>query len=324
MSSSDNTSTRKRDFINRFVNNGWFILACNLCSVIGLVISFVSENEICKIIFAIITALLICSVAFYMFYRVFALKRAKRNIYKTNLAMNKKTFGFLHDFYKDLLAYIYYLRNNDNISKETFRDKAILLCNRIERIFTIYLATKEPVSVCVKLIKSDSIMDENILNSEVYTFARSTSTASERFQYDEKDNSCDKINNNSDFEMIVSNEDAFRNIDYFSCEDLDAYPKIHLEEYKKEYRNSHSEPPYKSAIVIPIRAKIENVSKNLKRQCVNKNCFHIVGFLCIDSEEKFITSKDFKLTRFKSSTELAYTLGESLYPFFEEHLIKSL
>ena len=324
MTSQENNYTNKKSKINQLINNGWFILGCNACSIIGLIITFLNDNSICKVIFAAITGIMICSIVFYMFYRVFNLKRATRNIHKINLAINKKTFLYLHAFYQDLLSYISLIQKNENISKVTFHDKAALLCNRIEKIFTVCLGTKDPVSVCIKLIKADTIFDNDFLNSQVYTFARSSSTSPMREKYDLSDNPPDKIINNSDFEMIVSDERIFKKIDYFACEDLDSYPDIYKNDFKKDYQNSHFSPPYKSAIVIPIRTKIENISKNLKNRCIDTNCYHIVGFLCIDSEEKFLPSEDYRYTRFTNSIELAYTLGEALYPFLEENLIKSL
>jgi hypothetical protein len=310
--------------IKNLTNNGWFILCCNICSIIGLIITIVSNNKTCQIIFTVITSLTIFSMLFYLFYRVFSLKRARRNIHKTYLATNIESFSRLHVFYQELLSYINMIRTSDSVTKNTFHDKATLLCNRIEKIFTVYLGTKNAVSVCIKFIKADTILNNDFLNSEVYTFARSNSTSPTRLLYDQSDNQPDRIIDNSDFEMIVSSEKIFKNIDHFACEDLDSYPDKYLKEFKKEFKNSHSAPPYKSAIIIPIRAKIENTSNSLKKPCIKTKCFHIVGFLCIDSEEKFLTSEDYRRTRFLSSTELAYTIGESLYPFFEEYLTSSL
>ena len=323
--SSKEKHTQKSNFdINQIINNGWFILFCNFCSILGLIITCISQDIICRIIFASITGILIASMIFYGFYRIFNLKRAKRNIYKMHLAMNKKTFIYLHVFYQELLSYINTIRKNNTVSPSTFHDKATLLCNRIEQIFTVCLGTKEPVSVCIKFIKANAILEKDVLNSEVYTFARSNSTSPSRFKYDQNDTPPDKIIDNSDFEMIVSNERIFKDIDYFACEDLEAYQEKYENQFKKQFKNSHASPPYKSAIIIPIRTKLENTSQNLKNQCIQTNCYHIVGFLCIDSEEKFLVSEDYRNTRFNNSTELAYTLGESLYPFLEEYLISSL
>ena len=216
------------------------------------------------------------------------------------------------------------LRKNNNPSIVTFRDKAALLCNRIEQIFTAALSTTEPVSVCIKFIKTDSILDADIMDAEVYTFARSSSTQSSRLLLDMKNNPPDKIIENSDFEMIVSDERLFRNIEFFACENLDAYPDAYMKEYKKAFTNSHQNPPYKSTIVVPIRTNIENVSERLKHQSKSTNCYHIVGFLCIDSEEIFVASEDHRFTRFKNTVELAQSIADSLYPFLEEYLIKSL
>lgn len=317
-------SSEKRFDINKIVNNGWFILAGNFASFIGLIVSVIGKNIICQIIFTTISSLLGCSIAFYMFYRVFNLKRARRNIYKFNLAINQNTYKWLHSFYKDLQEYYSTLRRKDSVSKEWIHDKAVLLCNRTQQVFTAALATNSDVSVCIKFFETE-LLDSNLLYSKVYTFARSTSTQPERLNYDLNPLGVDRIIDNSDFKMIVSDKPPFQDIDHFACEDLDSYPTEYAQKYKEAFKNSHFNPPYKSAIVIPIRTKIDNVSKALDKQpLIKNNNYHIIGFLCIDSEEKFNASEDFRLTRFRNCVELAFAIGESLYPFFEEYLTKYL
>ena len=100
------TNPSKKFDINQLVNNGWFILCCNICSIISLIITFTSQNLIFQIILAIFAATNISLMAFYLFYRIFNIKRAKRNIYKTHLATNKRTFMYLHVFYQDLLMFL--------------------------------------------------------------------------------------------------------------------------------------------------------------------------------------------------------------------------
>lgn len=257
-------------------------------------------------------------------YRVFNVRRARINLDRYHLAISKKTFVGLHSFYQELSSHLSILRKKDNISVGTFRDKATLLCNRIEEIFTTVLNTRERVSVCIKFIKTDSILNNDILNAEIFTFARSPSTSPERLKYDNSGTPPDKIKENSDFEMIVSNESQFKGVDYFACENLDDYSEIYKEKYNKPFMNSHLNPPYKSAIVVPIRSKIEYVSEKLKRETNNRNSYHIVGFLCIDSEEQFGVSEDHRLTRFKNAVELACLIGDTLYPFLEEYLNNAL
>ena len=254
-----------------------------------------------------------------MVYRTFGLRRAKRNIQAISLAKNKEIFERIHAFYHYLRDYISMIDKYNN--REQFFDKATLLCNIIKEIFSKVLET-EAVSVCIKCIKTESILNKDIEEWEVYTFACSTSTNQNRLNYNRADKH-DKIIENTDLEIIVSDDSQFKDFNCFYSEDLDTYRIEFYNKYNKEFRNSN--PPYKSEIISPIRIKFDNVSKVLQQNVEKKNYFHVIAFLCIDSEEKFIDSKnDFRFSTFNNSVYLANALGDSLYHFFESYLTKDI
>ena len=313
------------EWANGVANNGWYILFCNTCSVVSLILTFIFDDIICRIIFGSITCLFACALVGYLFYRVFAIKRAKLNLEASYVGKNKKVFDYIQAYQHDLLDFSSFVNNQNNINVHTFKDKAALLCNRIEQILTSALGTKDRVSVCVKCLKTETILNNDVDNWEIYTFARSSSTQATRLEYDRKDREPDKIAGNTDFEVIVSDDERFKSFNCFYCGDLDTYPEIFRKKYTKEFKKSHSNPPYKSTIIVPIRMISDNISPMLQKQACSSKYYHVIGFLCIDSEEKFIkTPGDYRYSTFKNSVSVVRAIGDSLYPFFESYLTKEL
>lgn len=315
---------RNKMGISQIVNNPWFILVCNVMSIIGFFLSFTVQNEICKIITCAFCAVFVFIVTLYLFFRIAGIKKAKRNLSRKTVAVNKKTYKNIHDFYHNLRNYLNAIQQDDNFSSRHFSDKAALLCNHIEKVFTTALDVKEPVSVCIKRIKTSSILNDNVSEWELCTFARSTSTQRERYEYDRNDREPDKITNNSDFEMIVSNDRQFKSFNCFYTGDLETYAAEYEEKYGVEFKNSHFNPPYKSTIIVPIRIDTEYMSAALKGKIGKGRYYHIVGFLCIDSEEKFLKEDEIRYESFKNCVELAFSMGDALYTFLEDYLVKDI
>lgn len=261
--------------------------------------------------------MLLFTISVYLLYRVFAVRRAKKNIIKTQLAIQKETGEFIHRFFHDLRDCNSFLDKNTNVDESQFKDKAKLLCNQIEKIFSRLLDAK--ISVCIKTIKTDTILNNSIDDWEVITFVRSISTADERYKYDRKP---DKIVDNTDFEIILRDVGKYKQQDYFVAENIDKFRKDFESNARAIFLNSHEEVPYKSAIVVPIRIKVSDMHPNLKKLCDNGEFFHVVGFLCIDSEETFDDKRNnLKYIQFVSSIKYACAISDSLYHFFESYLI---
>lgn len=314
-----------RERITNLVNNVWFILVCNCCSVIGLLLTFIIGDSILRIVFGILSFIFVFVVAFYLILRLCSIKRAKHNIEATYEARSKRVYRHLKSYQNDLVDFARMIDHKSNLEEHTFRDKAALLCNRIEQIMTAALMTKEPVSVCIKCLKTESVLCDDIRKWEVYTFARSASTQPDRLEYDRDDCQPDKVIDNTDFEVIVSDNKRFEKFKCFYCGDLDTYPAAFLSEYKQEFKNSHSNPPYKSTIIVPIQVVRNRVTPVLRKEIASSKHHHVIGFLCVDSEEKFIKNNDDqRYNIFTSCVDLVFAIGNSLYSFFETYLIKEL
>lgn len=311
--------------IKNLVNNVWFILVCNCCSVIGLILTFTIDNIICRVIFGVLSFLFVFTVAFYLILRAFSIKKARYNIEATYEARSKRVYTHLKSYQNDLVDFARMIDHKSSIEEHTFKDKAALLCNRIEQIMTAALMTKEPVSVCIKCIKTETILCDDIEKWEIYTFARSASTQPDRLEYDREDRQPDRIVDNTDFEVIVSKSKKFEDFKCFYCGDLDTYPEYFKSKYEQGFKNSHSNPPYKSTIIVPIQVVRNRVAPILRKEISSTTHYHVIGFLCIDSEEKFIKSKDDqRYNIFTSCVNLVFAIGNSLYSFFEKYLIKEL
>ncbi len=308
-----------------FVNNPWVILAFNIFSVVSAIASYLIGNKICTIIFCSMSSVFIFVVAFYIIYRAINLRKTKRNIEATNVATNKTQYENIHIFQHDLRNYTNYINKNSNMDFDNFRDKARVLCDTMQHIFSSVLQTKGNVSVCLKYIKTETILNTDYKNWEIRTLARSRSTDRSRFTYDDVGREPDLIADNTDFEVIVSDEKKFQGFNRFSCGDLDSYPDEFRKKYAHDFKNSHENPPYKSTIVIPIRISSEYLLPILEENISDRYSYHALGFLCIDSEDKFVqTPNGFEYNKFKNCEELACSFADSLYDFYEAFFIKEI
>ena len=324
MYKSDNKQSEGKEHskttIEKITSNAWVVLFFNICSLFGLILSCVFGNQWCILVFSILLAVLICIISSYLMYRVFAVRRAKRNIEKTHLAIRKETGELFHRFFHDLRDCNSFLDKNRDVNQEVFKDKATLLCNQIEKIFNRMLDAK--TAVCIKLFRTDTILDKDIDEWEIQTFVRSSSTSDERYQYDRKS---DKIIENTDFEIILRDVGKAKQKDFFYAVNIKKYIDYFEKESGEKFRNSHENYQYNSAIVVPIRIKASNMHPELKKLCTDKDYFHVVGFLCIDTEETFDDVKhNYKYSQFMSSLKYACAISDSMYHFFESYLIKEI
>lgn len=199
--------------------------------------------------------------------------------------------------------------------KNTFSTSCKNISNEIEKVFSTLWDDSE-VSVCFKKIVVNDINDD-VINWETQTIARSTNTKRER-------KLCDSINHrifdNKDFYVIASSKFP----DYvFSSPNLENIKKDFPSQFGIEYENSTTDyiKHYRSTIVVPIRIVFDKAHKVIRNLHHSKKPSHnIIGFLCIDSMKTF----DNDLDIFKAGTELAVAFGDALYDLFEKNYVLSL
>ena len=323
MSTNKNENSSLYNKIDAFSKNPLVIIICNICSILSLMISLFVGNQWLTIISTLLVLIFTLFGIAYFIHRYFAIKKAKINIEKTQLARNKEIGKLMHKFFKYLRDYNSYLYNNVNVKREEFYAKAQVLCDQIEKIFTKILDSE--ISVCIKLIDVECLCDNDINNWEVHTFVRSTSTAEERYRNDVKS---DRIVENTDFEIILRNVGRIKQKEYFFTGNLEKYISEFYEQSGEKFNNSHEDYKYRSTIVVPIKICCNNMCQVLKEwsnKSKDDKSYHVLGFLCIDSEDIFEDKKSsLDFSKFISSIEYACAMGDSLYHFFESYIVNEL
>jgi hypothetical protein len=111
----------------------------------------------------------------------------------------------MHTYFHDLRDHTSDISSRDILTFRDVNDKSKIICTNIAHIFRTlfedYLDRNDDVSVCIKLIKPESISDKNYKNWEMETISRSSTTPQERGNIDRQPV---KISENSDFEIIIS------------------------------------------------------------------------------------------------------------------------
>lgn len=211
---------------------------------------------------------------------------------------------------------------NSISSEKDIMDQCKNICNYLaefyKHLFYRYLDGND-VSVCIKIIKTDNVYDEDYLNWEMETIARSVSTTQSRNNIDRKPV---KISGNTDFQIILSKD---YEDELFSFPDMSNIYDDFLKTYKIEYRNSRQDfyNYYRSTIVVPIKIDGRFASNELSAFMNNLDSRSLVlGFLCIDSMKVFASEQEQEI--FKIGTEFAKSMADSLYIFFEKALISFL
>lgn len=264
-----------------------------------------------------ICILYILSLAVWSLKKVLLINKAIEKVNNFYNQLNLQTSEGLHKFMHTFRDVDIFVKNN-NITKEHFQALTAKICECIENFYNDLLETS--TSVCLKLISSESSFDSNISNWQIETLARSAGTDPNRLK---NDNEVTTIDKNTDFKIIVSEEEKFKNEDFFVSSNLYNIDNKLFEEFNIKYENSHQNylRYYKSTIVVPIRAEIKNTPPELT---TNKtNMYHILGFLCIDSNETFNDTVSSKRKKFLLGITYAKVFGDSLYILLNKYYSKT-
>ena len=123
----------------------------------------------------------------------------------------------IHDHYHDLRNYIVSTEPNANESQRQVKLVSQSICNSLvefyRSLFLNYLSGYD-VCVCIKLLNTEDLSEDNYLQWRLETLERSSSTKRARRRNDNKEV---KVSENSDFQIILS--DKFENTLY-SCPDM--------------------------------------------------------------------------------------------------------
>lgn len=321
MKGKDASKKQEKSLLVRIVSNPLTVIICDVCTIASAFLPGLDNNVVLKTVIILAIAIAFLATVFYIIFRWFSIKRIKINLQNDYMQKQFKIGELLHPFFHELRNSNNFLDTHDNVSEDTFKDKARILCNQIEKVFTKIWQTKNDVCVCIKLIDVNSISSSDYTKWKTYTFVRSSSTDTKRNLLDEER---EPIANNTDFEVIVSNDTRFKGFNCFYSENLDKTKAEFPDRYSKVFINSHPDASYKSALVLPIRIPAKYSAPELKID-ISKCAYHILGFLCIDSDETFDDEEhNFKYSIFMNSRHYGSAFADSLYHFFESYLLKQL
>lgn len=272
-------------------------------AVIGIVITILSYKFVCFIQNSVATKQEV--IEHYKKKIIF-----ERNSYDKQF---RECFEELHKYFHDFRDYLcsaLFKSGNGEFIEPVMKN----ICGGIEAIFkTIW--KNEKISVCIKKIVVEDNMNCDFHTWRVETIARSFSTKQSRNKNNKRPV---LITENSDFLVIVSPdyEDTV-----FSCMDMTKVKQQFLNIYKIEYRNSTPDflKYYKSTIVVPIRIQVDKMNPEFIKPWMKSIDYHLIGFLCIDTEGIFSGSE----TQFDTGIEVAKALADSLYKLFEPSIPNS-
>ena len=281
-----------------------------ICTVLGFSISLF-DNIITRII-AIV--LLFLTVIFWI-NKFFSYKNNKKNIidnfgeeiWEIIKTVNSNYKDSFDEINKGSIASYQHLNNLLKPLSDCVADLSRLIIN-------------EKSSICIKMIETESLMNNDIDTWKLRTIARSKSTKPHRKN---KDNKSILLSQNSDFYTIIKGgESAYS--DCFAVPSLPRLEKLWKEQLRLEYKNSNInyKREYSSTIVFPIKTSIESVSNIIKNQMnYDDNAdYHIIGFLCWDSKKEFDDDDD----SFSLLTEMIGSFSEILYPLLEKYIVYQL
>lgn len=282
----------------------------SLASIIGLF----SGNIILKIVGVVFVICYAIGITIFFVKRHLSIKKIRKDIsieYDKRLQGLSEANRTIFDTLKNETADI---RNGKGIDANSFQKVIATCCTTLNNYFDCYLGNKN--SVCIKRIKTETILDADVHEWDIITFGRSILTRKKRSANDHE--SC-KVKDNTDFDMILTGE-----AEYFASPNLN----ITVQKYKdqnKIFKNSHEGflNCYQSTIVVPIRINMARISSQLLpyiKYTEDQHVYHVLGFLCVDSMVTY--SED--SVAFFSAVEQTIAFADALYPILESFLIAQL
>ena len=285
-------------------------------SIVTLVLVLNTKNIYVNIGIVIVTVLYIISVVSYIVKSLFDVNVARQELEQSDFNSNVRIADAMHNYYHNLRDYTSSVYSTEKLTIKDVKESCKNICGYISEIYKSIFGSilgDNNISVCIKLIKTESMFDENYMNWEMETIARNTATVQGRLRDDDK---TVKIADNTDFQIIISDE---YNDDLFSFADMTNIKDDFLQTYRIEYKNSRGNDfikYYRSTIVVPVKIDCTHISKKFAAQLKKKDeKSFILGFLCIDSMKVFKTL--YEKNRFSLGVSYSKSIADSLYLFFE-------
>ena len=301
--------------LNKFVTNPIVVLASYVLTVIGFLISL-SCNFWLQLVATLIMAvnlfvLLICFIRYKL-----NIKKAKEQIKNELEIITLKNIESAVDCVSTFVEFnidnSLYLKNDD-VTDDYFQSVCRNVCQHVGTVLSKICGID--FSVCLKKICVDELIDFDYCSACTQTIARSGKQAAERSK---DDHMKQKISENTSFLRVLQKN--------YRCW---ASPNLEITENRyNQIGESYLNPDknyrkyYKSTIVVPIRIKAKRVSQVIVDYSDSKKPegYHYMAFLCVDSPKRF-TEDD---TDFLLASTILSTIGDALYPLFENKLVREI
>lgn len=294
-----------------------------LASGIITVATFLFKWEIDKWFQYLLIILIIAYAIFefrYIIKNIFDAKRAEAELEQVNYNRNVNLSQAMHSYFHNLRHIISSMEETQIKKYADVREPSKNLCDYLSEfyraLFKSYLGENN-VSVCIKVVIPENIVDNDYNTWQMETLARSVTTIQKRVG---TDRDVVSIKDNSDFQIILSHE--FQD-ELFSFANMENIEEDFKKTYRRDYKNSRGKDfleYYKSTIVVPIKIDGRYASKRLLPFIPNlEDIDLILGFLCIDSMKTFDTKAEQRI--FAVGVEYAKSLADSLYMLFEKIII---
>lgn len=305
------------DLITAFNSNKFIIASDILLGIASFIFAIAMDNIIVKIVCFVSLAAAITISLIIFIRRKYAADKITDELLKKIAEKKRDASIHIHDFMFSATKLGLQIKNTKTMTELQYKTICESLCTSM-RILLNEIYGKS-INVCIKMIDTDSIMDTKYKEWKTKTLARACDKKREREVLDEQ-------------KQVVSNNTSFLNILDPEKNDLFfASPNIRetirkLKDVGIEYRNPNEnfEDYYTSTIVTPISMKTSLVSPTItdyaKMMNNDSSQYHIIGFLCIDSEYDFTNEKG----EFLSLTYDCMTLSTLLYSMFENRIINQL
>lgn len=299
------------------VANPIFVFVVAVCSIIGLPLSIWSTSTVVRVV-AIVILGIILILLISKFFSFTALKRTAveeaREGYQRERDIMMDVFKSYNIYYKKIMADI---NDGSVISPDQLDNSLLRMSTYIEGL--LHEILHETICVCIKLIETESAMNEDTSTWRLKTVARSQSTKGRRTK---KDKQSVLVSENSDFQIIIAGVDTIHSNSFVVPnlkELIDTW-----ERSGRKYENSTKRflDDYKSTIVFPIRIETGSVSATIKERILSNYSatYHVVGFLCLDSQRTFENNVEV----FSEAAELLESFADNLYPLLESYVVAQL
>lgn len=250
----------------------------------------------------------------------FKIKQYKQSLRIRFDSDSNSYYNILHDFrnyYFDVLSYHKSGKLNKSFLTSITKTYLISMLDKLCDIFHAY--TGSDFDACIKIIgKENENVDFDKINEEnatVYTFLRSGKMKPARVG--SVNNDPVLISKNTDFQYIISPPDFYRK-KYFYEQNLQKFDEYLMKQHRERYQNTTEDywDFYRAALVVPIHISRTHLYFS------QKNNYHIVGFLCIDtmSTQAFIPEYEEQFVKIaKSFAAVMYIIMNKYQYYLSKH-----